>query len=162
MPRAEGPSVSIKVLDSLLPDRAGVLILEGRIERCPSDLEPRVRKTVAWFEQKLQEKLDAAIGTPPVPLPPLLASPMANAQSHFPKERKTKRTKSMDVIRAWMCGRPARAGTFASDGTRLYSGGQVLAEHVVDLDGRRDKVYCVKGRKHAQRVCIVKLALGLK
>lgn len=65
------------------------------------------------------------------------------------------------MVRAWMCGRPARAGTFASDGIRLYSGDKVMAEHVADLDGRRDVVYCVKGRGHAQRLCVVKLAMGL-
>ena len=73
-----------------------------------------------------------------------------------------RKVKSVDVVRAWMCRRPARAGTFASDGVRLYSRGEVLAEHVADLDGCRDVVYCVKGREHAQRVCVVKLALGLE
>jgi hypothetical protein len=36
-----------------------------------------------------------------------------------------------------------------------------LAEHVADLDGCRDVMYCLKGRGHAQRVCVVKLAMGL-
>lgn len=54
------PIVTIKVSGSLSPLKGGFLIIAGNVKNCPQELEPRIRKAVAWFAEGLQRKIDAA------------------------------------------------------------------------------------------------------
>jgi len=58
--RTQGPIVRLRVSGSLHPAGGGFLTLAGTVQGVAPELEPRIRKTVAWFELKLQEKIDAA------------------------------------------------------------------------------------------------------